>query len=141
MVQAALLSVGMTVVLLFIDPVLALVAIATAPADWRHRAASTAAACARRRGVQRAHEGEIASVANEALSAMAVVKAFGSEGYESDARARGAASSGWRRASRSRGCRRASTGSSASLRAVGTALVLVLGVVPRRRRARSARAT
>ena len=33
---------------------------------------------------QRAKEGEIASLANEALSAMPVVKAFGTEGFEED---------------------------------------------------------
>ena len=63
---------------------------------WRASASSTAARVRdRRRAVRRAQEGEIASIANEALSAMAVVKAFGSEGYESRARARAAASSGW----------------------------------------------
>ena len=82
MVQAALLAVGMTVVLLVIDPVLALVSLATAPVTmglsyvYRHRVRA-------RSRERRAHEGEIASVASEALSAMAVVKAFGSGGYES----------------------------------------------------------
>jgi ATP-binding cassette, subfamily B, bacterial len=82
MVQAALLSVGMTVVLLVIDPVLALVALATAPLM------ATLSYVYRRRvrvqsRVRRAEEGNIASIASEALSAMSVVKAFGSEGYES----------------------------------------------------------
>jgi ATP-binding cassette subfamily B protein len=82
MVQAALLSLGMTVVLLVIDPVLALVAIATAPLM------ATLSYVYRRRvrvqaRVRRAEEGNIASIASEALSAMSVVKAFGSEGYES----------------------------------------------------------
>jgi ABC-type multidrug transport system fused ATPase/permease subunit len=82
MVQAALLSVGMTVVLLFIDPVLALVSLATAPLM------ATLSHVYRRRvrmqsRVRRAEEGNIATLASEALSAMSVVKAFGSEGYES----------------------------------------------------------
>ena len=83
MVQAALLSLGMAVVLLVIDPVLALVSFVTAPLlmtlsyVYRRRVRSQAR-------VRRAQEGEIASIANEALSAMAVVKAFGSEGYESE---------------------------------------------------------
>jgi ABC-type multidrug transport system fused ATPase/permease subunit len=82
MVQAALMSAGMTVVLLVIDPVLALVALATAPLMatlsyvYRRRIRSQARE-------RRAQEGHIASIASEALSAMAVVKAFGSEGYES----------------------------------------------------------
>ena len=102
----------MTVVLLVIDPVLALVALATAPLMaalsyvYRRRVRSQAR-------VRRAQEGHIASIASEALSAMAVVKAFGSEGYESRARARGLASAGSPPASRWRGCRPASTGSSA----------------------------
>jgi ATP-binding cassette, subfamily B, bacterial len=82
MVQAALLSVGMTVVLLVIDPVLALVALVTAPLM-----AALSYVYRRRVRVQsrvrRAEEGNIASIASEALSAMSVVKAFGSEGYES----------------------------------------------------------
>ena len=82
MVQAALLSLGMTVVLLVIDPVLALVALATAPLMavlsyvYRRRVRAQSR-------VRRAEEGHIASIASEALSAMSVVKAFGSEGYES----------------------------------------------------------
>ena len=82
MVQAALLSLGMTVVLLVIDPVLALVALATAPLMaalsyvYRRRVRTQSR-------VRRAEEGHIASIASEALSAMSVVKAFGSEGYES----------------------------------------------------------
>jgi ABC-type multidrug transport system fused ATPase/permease subunit len=69
--QAALLAAGMTVVLLVIDPVLALVSLATTPAllgiSWvyRRRVRTTAK-------VRRAHEGRIASMAGEALSAMAV---------------------------------------------------------------------
>ena len=72
----------MTVVLLVIDPVLALVALATAPLMaalsyvYRRRVRTQSR-------VRRAEEGHIASIASEALSAMSVVKAFGSEGYES----------------------------------------------------------
>jgi ATP-binding cassette, subfamily B, bacterial len=81
-VQSALLAFGMTIVLLVIDPVLALVSVVTAPLTivlsyvYRHRVRARARE-------RRAHEGAIASVANEALSAMTVVKAFGSEDYES----------------------------------------------------------
>jgi ATP-binding cassette subfamily B protein len=83
MLQSALLALGMTVVLLFIDPVLALFSLVTAPLlvivsfvfrrEVRERA---------RR--QRHHEGDLASAANETLSAMQVVKAFGAEDHESD---------------------------------------------------------
>jgi ABC-type multidrug transport system fused ATPase/permease subunit len=81
--QAGLLAFGMTVVLLVLDPVLAMVSLATTPAllaisyVYRRRMRTTAR-------VRRAHEGRIASMANEALSAMAVVKAFGSERIEAD---------------------------------------------------------
>ncbi|MDA0167460.1 ABC transporter ATP-binding protein/permease [Solirubrobacter taibaiensis] len=83
MLQAALLAFGMTVVLLIIDPVLALLSLVTAPLlvvisfVFRRRVRDRA-----RR--QRHHEGDLASIANEALSAMTVVKAFGAEGQESE---------------------------------------------------------
>ncbi len=83
MLQSALLALGMTVVLLFIDPVLALLSLSTAPIlvviSWifRRRVRDRARK-------QRRHEGDLASVANEALSAMAVVKAFGAEDMESE---------------------------------------------------------
>src|SRR3954469_23961135 len=83
MVQSALLAVGMTLVLLWIDPVLALLSLITTPVlvtlsfVFRRRVRERA-----RR--QRRHEGDLASVANEALSAMAVVKAFGAEDRESE---------------------------------------------------------
>jgi ATP-binding cassette subfamily B protein len=81
MAQALLLLVGMLVVALILDPLLALVAFAPAPllaaVTVRYRRRIKQAA---RR--QRATEGEIASLADEALSAMLVVKAFGSESYE-----------------------------------------------------------
>ncbi len=83
MVQSALLALGMTVVLLVVDPVLAALSLVTTPLlvaiSWvfRRRIRSRA-----RR--QRAHEGDLASVANEALSAMAVVKAFGTGDHEAE---------------------------------------------------------
>ena len=83
MLQSALLALGMTVVLLLIDPVLALISLTTAPLlvvisfFFRRKVRERA-----RR--QRHHEGDLASVANEALSAMAVVKAFGAEDMESE---------------------------------------------------------
>ena len=83
MLQSALLGLGMTVVLLIIDPVLALISLTTAPLlvvisfVFRRKVRERA-----RR--QRHHEGDLASVANEALSAMAVVKAFGAEDMESE---------------------------------------------------------
>ncbi|HEY6890604.1 MAG TPA: ABC transporter ATP-binding protein [Solirubrobacter sp.] len=83
MLQSALLAAGMTVVLLCIDPVLALASVATAPLlvavsfVFRRKVRERA-----RR--QRHQEGDLASVANEALSAMQVVKAFGAEDHESE---------------------------------------------------------
>ncbi len=83
MVQSGLLALGMTIVLLAIDPVLALLSLATAPLlvavsfVFRRRVRERA-----RR--QRRHEGDLASIANEALSAMTVVKAFGAEDHESE---------------------------------------------------------
>ena len=65
------------------DPVLALLSLATAPLlvavsfVFRRRVRERA-----RR--QRRHEGDLASIANEALSAMTVVKAFGAEDHESE---------------------------------------------------------
>ncbi len=83
MLQSALLAVGMTIVLLLIDPALALLSLATAPLlvavsfVFRRKVRERA-----RR--QRHQEGDLASVANEALSAMQVVKAFGAETMESE---------------------------------------------------------
>ena len=127
LVQAALLSIGMAVVLLVIDPVLALVALCTAPLMaalsyvYRRRVRSQAR-------VRRAQEGQIASIASEALSAMAVVKAFGSEGYES---ARVREGSEKRLASGVEVARLQARfdGLVGSVRAISTALVLVIGAV------------
>ena len=98
MVQSALLAFGMTAVLLVIDPVLALVSSRTTPLMavisfvYRRRVRAQSRRAARAGG-------RIASVASEALSAMTVVKAYGSGGYESRARARAqrAAARGGRR--------------------------------------------
>jgi ATP-binding cassette subfamily B protein/subfamily B ATP-binding cassette protein MsbA len=83
MVQSGLLALGMTIVLLVIDPVLALLSLATAPllvlVSWTFR--RQVRDRARR---QRRHEGDLASIANEALSAMSVVKAFGAEEHEAE---------------------------------------------------------
>jgi ATP-binding cassette subfamily B protein len=80
-VQEAVLLVGMLVITFWLDPLLALAWLAVVPflavVAFRFRARIKAAA-----RKQRAQEGEIASVANEALSAMAVVKAYGSETFE-----------------------------------------------------------
>lgn len=81
MVQAAMLLIGILAVSLALDPVLGLVAFAATPAlaalSLRYRRRLREAA---RR--QRSQEGSIASLADEALSAMPVVKAFGSEDFE-----------------------------------------------------------
>ena len=127
MVEAALLAIGMTVVLAVIDPVLAVVAIATAPLTgvlsfvYRRRVRTQSR-------VRRAQEGEIASIANEALSAMAVVKAFGSEGYESERVREGSAR---RLASGVEVARLQARfdGLVGSVRAISTALVLVVGAI------------
>jgi ATP-binding cassette, subfamily B, bacterial len=79
--SAVLLLTGMVVVCVLLDPVLTLGAFCVVPPLFvviRHYQAKVRKAASR----QRAKEGEIASLANEALSAMPVVKAFGTEGYE-----------------------------------------------------------
>jgi ATP-binding cassette subfamily B protein len=87
-VAAGLLLAGMVVVSVILDPVLAAVAFATVPllAVVTLRFRREVKGITRR---QRATEGEIASVATEALSAMAVVKAHGSERLERERVARG----------------------------------------------------
>jgi ATP-binding cassette, subfamily B, bacterial len=125
-VQAAVLLLGMLIVTFLLDPLLALAWLAVVPLlavvafTFRIRIRTAA-----RR--QRAQEGAIASVANEALSAMAVVKAHGSESFELER-------------VQERSERRMHLGMEASrlqahfntlvgvLSAVGTAAVLVLGV-------------
>ena len=81
MAQAALLLVGILAVSITLDPLLGLVSFAATPAlavlSFRYRRRLRTAAKRQRR-----HEGVIASLADEALSAMPVVKAFGSERFE-----------------------------------------------------------
>jgi ATP-binding cassette, subfamily B, bacterial len=81
LVQATVLFLGMLVVSFVLDPLLALVWLSVVPflafVAFTFRVRIRAAARS-----QRAQEGAIASTANEALSAMAVVKAFGSESFE-----------------------------------------------------------
>lgn len=125
-VQASVLLLGMLIVTFVLDPLLALAWLAVVPfltvVAFTFRARIRTAA---RR--QRTQEGAIASVANEALSAMAVVKAYGSERFELER-------------VQDRSERRMHLGIEASrlqanfntlvgiLSAVGTAAVLVLGV-------------
>jgi ATP-binding cassette subfamily B protein len=125
--QAALLAVGMTVVLVVIDPVLALVGLATAPVIaalsfvFRRRVRTQAR-------VRRKHEGRIASIAGEALSAMAVVKAHGSERFESD-RVRAGSERRMEVGVEVARLQAQFDGIVGAVRAVGTALVLVVGVM------------
>ena len=125
--QALLLAFGMTVVLLVIDPVLALVSLATTPAllgiSWiyRRRVRTTAR-------VRRAHEGRIASMAGEALSAMAVVKAFGSERLEAD-RVRAGSEQRMAVGVDIARLQAGFDGLVGAVRAIGTALVIVVGVM------------
>lgn len=81
LVSAGLTLIGMVVVGFILDPVLALVAFATAPllAVIAFRFRRRMRTLARR---QRAMEGEIASLAAEALTSIQQVKALGSERYE-----------------------------------------------------------
>jgi ATP-binding cassette, subfamily B, bacterial len=81
MTQNALLVVGMLAVVFVVDPVVALAAFAMTPPlaaiSWVFRRRVRVQARARRK-----HDGAIASMANEALSAMPVVKAHGTEARE-----------------------------------------------------------
>ena len=127
MTQAALLSVGMVAVLLWLDPLLALVAVATSPllagVSWVYRRRVRAKA-----RVRRAQDGRIASVAGEALSAMTIVKAFGAGAHEADRVRRGSEE---RMAAGVEVARLQARfdGLAGAVRAVGTALVLVAGVL------------
>ena len=80
---AVLLLAGMAVITFWLDPVLALVLFATVPPLFlvTRRYRRRGQLVARK---QRNAEGEIASIATEALTAMRVVKAFGSERHEAD---------------------------------------------------------
>ena len=81
--SSTLVLIGMFAVTFWIDPVLAFVAFLVTPAllattmHYQKRIRQMARK-------QRAKEGEIASLATEALSAMQVIKAFGTERYEHD---------------------------------------------------------
>jgi ATP-binding cassette, subfamily B, bacterial len=81
LVSSALMLAGMIVVGFFLDPLLALVAFATAPllAVIAFRFRRRMKALAKR---QRTMEGEIASLAAEALTSIHQVKALGSESHE-----------------------------------------------------------
>src|SRR3954451_3453707 len=81
--QAILILAGRAAVTFFLDPLLAAAMFAVTPllalvtVHYRRKVRLAARH-------QRAHEGEIASMAAETLSAMRVVKAFGGERYEQD---------------------------------------------------------
>ena len=81
--SSAMLLIGMFAVTFWIDPLLAFVAFLVTPLllattmHYQKRIRQMARS-------QRAKEGEIASLATEALSAMQVVKAFGTEAFEHD---------------------------------------------------------
>lgn len=125
--QAGLLLVGMMCIVVALDPVLALVSFLTLPPlagmsfAYRRRVRVQAR-------LQRGQEGQIASLANESLSAMPVVKASGSERFESER-------------IRQRSVRRMRAGVEVArlqarfdgivgvLVAAGTALVIVVGVL------------
>jgi ATP-binding cassette subfamily B protein len=81
MAQAALLFVGMLVVSFLLDPLLTVAVFLVSPVlalvTFRYRRKIRSLA-----RHQRAHEGEIASLATESLSAMPVVRALGTETYE-----------------------------------------------------------
>jgi ABC-type multidrug transport system fused ATPase/permease subunit len=125
MAQALLLLIGMLVVTLMLDPVLALAAFALVPILFliTFYSRRRIKAIARR---QRNQEGEIASLAAEALSAMPVVKAFGSERFEHERVSR------WSEARRETGIEAARIesrfgGAIDVVAAVGTAGVIALG--------------
>ncbi|MGH2787841.1 MAG: ABC transporter transmembrane domain-containing protein [Actinomycetota bacterium] len=82
-VSAVLLLVGMAIVSVIVDPILAFATLGVTPFLFvvTSRYKGRLSDLARR---QRTEEGEIASLANETLSAMQVVKAFGSERFEHD---------------------------------------------------------
>ena len=113
MLQSALLALGMTVVLLFIDPVLALLSLTTAPLlvvisfvfrrKVRERARRSAS-----------HEGDLASRRQRGALRDGRREGLRRRGAWSPSACAAAASSGWASASRSRACRPASTAPSAS---------------------------
>ena len=126
-VEAGLLAVAMVAVTFVLDPVLGLVSLATLPivaivsVVYRRRVKAESR-------VRRAHDGRIASLASEALSAMAVVKAYGSEGFESD-RVRTGSEHRMRAGVEVARLQARFDGLAGAMRALGTALVLVAGVL------------
>jgi len=81
--SSSLVLVGMFAVMFWIDPLLAFVAFLVTPlllATSKHYQRRIRQMARK----QRAQEGEIASLATEALSAMQVIKAFGTERFEHD---------------------------------------------------------
>jgi len=125
-VESAVLLLGMLVVSLILDPVLALAWLAVTPFltfvafTFRVRIRTAARE-------QRAQEGAIASVANEALSAMAVVKVHGSERFELE-RVQERSEQRMRLGMEASRLQANFNGIVDLLSAVGTAAVLVLGV-------------
>jgi ATP-binding cassette, subfamily B, bacterial len=125
--QAGLLAFGMVVVVMVIDPVLGLVAISTLPvmlllsSIFRRRVKTQSR-------VRRAQDGQIASLANEALSAMSVVKAFGSERFEAD-RVRSRSEERMAAGVNVARLQARFDGLVGAVRAVGTALVIVVGAL------------
>jgi ATP-binding cassette, subfamily B, bacterial len=126
-VQAGLLAVAMVIVTFALDPLLGLVSVATLPlvgavsVVYRRRVRSRAR-------VRRAQDGRIASLAGEALSAMAVVKAFGSEGFETD-RVRARSEHRMRAGVEVARLQARFDGLTGAMRALSTTLVLVVGVL------------
>jgi ABC-type multidrug transport system fused ATPase/permease subunit len=127
MTQNLLLVVGMLAVVIVIDPVVALAAFATVPplmaVSWAFRKRVRAQARLRRR-----HDGAIASMANEALSAMPVVKAFGTERHE-HARIRDRSAQRMGIGMQLARLQARFDGTVGTLSAVGMALVIVVGVM------------
>jgi ATP-binding cassette, subfamily B, bacterial len=126
-VQAGLLAVAMVAVTFALDPVLGLVSLATLPVVaivsvvYRRRVKARAR-------VRRAQDGRIASLAGEALSAIAVVKAFGSEAFESD-RVRARSEHRMQAGVEVARLQARFDGLAGTMRALATALVLVAGVL------------
>jgi ATP-binding cassette, subfamily B, bacterial len=125
--QQGLLLLGMLVVVFVLDPVLGLVSVAMMPAlaavSWVYRRRVRTHA-----RLQRAQEGQIASLAGEALAAMPVVKAFGSEGYEHE-RVRSRSAERMAIGVRVARLQARFDGLVGVLSAIGTALVIVVGVL------------
>ena len=125
--QAGLLAFGMVAVVMVIDPVLGLISIATLPLMLGLSAVFRRRVKAQSR-VRRAQDGEIASLAAEALSAMAVVKAFGSERFESD-RVRSRSEERMAAGVEVARLQARFDGLVGAVRALGTALVIVAGAL------------